>query len=237
MFMGRQTNNSNGVNVNTNLYSSYSDTARVTLGAWNQQLSLKIHPFKGVNADGVRQYASDNTEIINTSITVDNATALLEGIKKEVIPALKGEKGEFTKQASISMGAAENRKVLTILIDDDGDPALRIAVGVSESGIAADSNILTHKFNKKEYLASYDPHTGENVPVTVYADFENFVKKLESVYDLAPVVSHTINYNNAMKASFGNRNQAASNQPSPSSYSAPTTNFSGSDMGGFLPFN
>ena len=90
MFNSRQTyNNGNTVNVNTRLYTSYSDTAMVVMGAWNSQLSLKVHPFKGLNADGVRQYAQDNTEIINTSITIDNAHALIEAIDNTFDAAVK----------------------------------------------------------------------------------------------------------------------------------------------------
>ena len=43
MFMGKTTNNNNGVNVNSALYSSYSDTCMVKISAWNTNLSIKFH--------------------------------------------------------------------------------------------------------------------------------------------------------------------------------------------------
>ena len=76
--------------------------------------------------------------------------------------------------------------------------------------------------------------------MTVNTDFIGFKNKLNSIHDLAPTVPHAIAYNNAVKSSFNNRNannmnmQASGNQ---AGYSAPTSNFAGSNMGDFLPFN
>ena len=236
MFMGRQYNNNGGVNVNTKFYTSYSDTCMVTIGGWNTNLSVKFHPFKGVNADGIRQYAQDNAEVISTSLTTDNAIALLQGIKDKINPAIK----ESTEASvSVPMGAGDNRKMITVSTDGT-DTFLNIAIHVDENGVAAPENILSHKFNKKEYMVGYNPSTGNGDIVSVNADYENFVKKLEAVYDMVPVVAHSINYNNAMKNSYSNR-QASNNQnlsgSASSSYTAPSTNISGSDMSDFLPFN
>ena len=235
MFMGRQFNNNNGVNVNTKLYTSYSDACMVTIGGWNMNLSVKFHPFKGVNADGVRQYAQDNSEVISTSLTVDNTTALLKGIKEEINPAIEGKKAA---SVSVPMGAGDNRKMLTVSTDGE-KVLLSIAIHVDENGIASAENVLTHQFNTKDYMKGYDPSNGNGDIVTVNADYINFVKKLESIYDIAPVIPHAINYNNAVKASFSNK-QASNNQnvsgSASSSYDAPTTNYTG-DMADFLPFN
>lgn len=235
MFNGTQTNNGNGVNVNSRLYSSYSDTAMITLGGWNLQLSLKVHPFKGMNADGIRQYAKDNSEIITTSITPDNAGALLTGIKDVIRPALK-DKTEGS--VSISMGSNENKKVVTVSTDGN-DVALTIAINVSSEGIASAENTITHKFNKKPYLMNYNPVNGSGTQVDTDSDFENFVKKVESIYDFAPVIAHSINYNNALKASFSsyqNNGGGFHSQNNQGSYQAPSANFSGSEMS-FLPNN
>ena len=223
-------NNSNngGVNVNTRLYTSYSDTAQVVVGAWNAQLSIKFHPFKGVNAEGVRQYAQDRMEIISTSLTVDNTGALLKGIKEKIIPALNDGK---EMKVSVSMGSGENRKVLSVLTDGK-DVSLEIAIRVSEEGVAEEQNILAHKFNKRSYMVNYDEKTGKGEEIEVNADFDNFVKKLEDVYKLSPAVAHSINYNNATKASY--KSGVAINQVQPS-YNAPQIN-SSSELD-FLPLN
>ena len=234
MFMGKQYNNNGGVNVNTKLYTSYSDTCMITIGGWNTNLSIKFHPFKGVNEDGVRQYAQDNAEVISTSLTVDNTTALLKGIPDKIEPALAEKKAE---SVSVPMGSGENRKMLTVSTDGT-DISLSIAIHVDENGVAAPENILTHKFNKKEYMEGYDPTTGNGNIESVNSDYINFVKKLNSIYDFAPSVAHSINYNNAMKSSYSNK-QAANNQnvSGNASYTAPSTNYSGNDMADFLPFN
>lgn len=233
MFNGRQNNNGNGVNVNTRLFTSYSDTCMISLGAWNDKLSLKFHPFKGVNADGIRQYAQDNSEIVSTSLTVDNTTAFLDGIKDKITPALESK---TEASVSITMGMNESRKVLT-LSTDGTDVSLSVIVGVAEDGTADTNNMITHKFNKKEYMSGYDPATGSGEVVSTNADYENFVKKLEGIYDLTPTVPHAINYSNAVRNSYGNRQQANNNNGGGNqNYQAPVNNYSGNDMTDFLPF-
>lgn len=230
MFNTRQ-NNNNSVSVNTRLYTSHSDACALTIGGWNTQISLKIAPFKGVNADGIRQYAQDSTETIMTSLTVDNTTALLEGIKDKINPAIEAKE---SASVSISIGANNNRKVLTILTDGN-DTFLRLTIGVSDAGIADANNSITHKFNKKEYLVDYDPSTGSGEVVSTNSDFINFVKKLNDIYEFSGAVAHSIKYSDSIKASFSsNKNYTA---PSANTYTAPTTNIPNGDMSSFLPFN
>jgi len=233
MFMGRTTNNNNGVNVNSALYTSYSDTCMVKISAWNTNLSIKFHPMKGVNADGIRQYAQDNTEIISTSLTVDNTSALLEGIKSVMEPAI-AEKREAS--VSVAMGSAENRKVLTVKTDGK-DIFLIIAIGVNDQGVASNNNILSHTFNKKEYVVGYNPSTGSGETVVANADYDNFVEKLKDIYKLTAATAHAINYNNALKASFGNRQNNNNQGTINAGYNAPSSTYNGNDMGDFLPFN
>lgn len=233
MFMGKATNNNNGVNVNSALYTSYSDACMVKVSAWNTNLSIKFHPMKGVNADGIRQYAQDNTEIISTSLTVDNTSALLEAIKNKFASAVEEKREE---SVSVVMGAAENRKVLTLKTDGN-DIYLSIAIGVNDQGITNSNNVLTHTFNKKEYIVGYDPTTGSGEKVFANADYDNFVEKLKDIYKLTAATAHAINYNNALKSSFSNKSAMTNNMNTNPGYSAPSINYSGSDMGDFLPFN
>ena len=232
MFNSRQTyNNGNTVNVNTRLYTSYSDTAMVVMGAWNSQLSLKIHPFKGLNADGVRQYAQDNTEIINTSITIDNAHALIEAIDNTFDAAVKEKREE---SVAIQIGNGENKKSLT-LSTDGSDIYLIIAIGIDDNGVASEQNIIRHKFNKRSYVIGYDPETGGGVEVLANSDYDSFVAKIRSIEDLSPTIAHSINYSNQLKQSYSSRNANQNNYSN--NYSAPTTNFTGGEMSDFLPMN
>lgn len=238
MFMGNQNNNNSGVNVNTKLYTSYSDTAMIVLSAWNQQISVKVHPLKGVDGNGLRQYASDKTEIISTSLTLENATTLLEGVKEKLRPALES-KG--SNKVSVSMGDADNRKVLSLGVEGE-DTYFEIAVNVSDDGKAEESNIIKHIFEKKSYMEGYDPVTGSGTMVTVNSGFENFIKKIEDVYNLSPSVAHSINYSNAVKQSFKNNrsfnnNNNGGNNGGNSGYSAPVMNMTPDAMNDFIPFN
>lgn len=233
-YNNRPSNNNNSVNVNTQLYTSYSDQCMIKIGAWNQQLSLKFHPAKGVNADGLRIYAQENAEIINTSLTVDNATALLEGVKEKIEPA---RKDHTAGSISVPIGSGENKKVLTIKTDGT-DMFVELAVHVGENNAADPSNILTHKFNKRTVITNYNPADGSGEISEVESDYLNFIKKIECVYDLAPATAHAINYNNAIKQSFANRNNNMGNQAAQPAYQAPNvSNYSGADMSDFLPYN
>lgn len=220
--MFRANNNGNGVNLNTRLYTSYSDTCMLVLGAWNDKLSLKFHPMKGVNADGIRQYAQDNTEIVNTSLTTDNTIAFLTGIDDKIMPALKESKAETV---SVTMGINENRKVVTVGTDGK-EVWLSVIINVAENGVADASNELKHTFNKKEYMTGYDPSTGTGTEtVNTNSDFLNFVSKLREIYNLSGAAAHAANYANAIKSSYSNKQAMQMNdQPS---YSAPTMNYTG----------
>ena len=86
MFFGKSNFGGNNINVNTNgLFQSYSDTSLVTVGAWNQQLSVKIRPAIGKDENGLTQYAQNKEQIINTSITQENAIVLVKAYEKEGI--------------------------------------------------------------------------------------------------------------------------------------------------------
>lgn len=230
MFYGKSNNNGSGVNVNTSFYTSYSDTSLLTVGGWNRNISVKLSPATGKDANGVTQY--DTTNNIITSIREENAIALVEGFEKEIEPAIKN--GTNAK-VTIAMGDGENKKAFSIIYDGN-DAYLEIATGVKEDGTTEENNVLTHKFNKKSYMVNYNwaDGTGEEVPTE--ADLYNFVEKMRACQDLVPTVAHSINYSNANKAAYKN-NQNSSYNNANNNYSAPTNNFSGSDMGDFLPYS
>ena len=238
MFLGGKSNLKNELNVNSALYVSYSDTCMLKVAAWNQQLSVKFHPVKGTNADGVRIYATDRTEIVQTSLTVDNTTALLTGIKEKILPALEGK---LEASVSVTMGDGANKKVMTIKTDGNDVFAI-IAINVSDNNTTTEENILPHKFNKKSYMTNYDPATGSGEEVVTHADFENFIKKLNDIYELDAAVPHAINYNTAMKASFKAAQQNSQQSNNFNSYSNNNTASNATEtftsMDDFsLPFN
>ena len=71
MFGTRQNNgNSNVVNVNSQIYRSYSDTAQLTVSAWNKNLSIVVNPFTGRDQQNKRKYEkNDDPTSIATALT------------------------------------------------------------------------------------------------------------------------------------------------------------------------
>jgi hypothetical protein len=237
-FNNKPTNSKQEVNLNTNFYTSYSETAQVTAGGWNNQLSVKVKPCIGTDANGIRQYAEDKSQTVSTSITPENAIALIEGYEAEIVPAINGEKESGA--TSIVMGSAEQRKVLTIGYEN-GNAYLSVAVALDENGKAGGE--IRHTFNKKSYLINYNPATGRHEEKIVEADLINFIDKVKSVKDLAPVTAHAIKYNEMSRAAYtGNTNNTTSTtyhaNTTPSQvntgYQAPVTN--STSMDDFLPF-
>ena len=237
MFYTKGNNTKQEVNVNTNVYNSYSETAQVNVGAWNNQLSIKMKPCVGQDANGIRQYAEDRSQIITTSITPENAICLIEGFEAAVLPAIRGEKDSGA--ASIVMGAQDQRKILTIGYNN-GNAYLSIAVALDESGKAGGE--IKHTFNKKSYLTDYNPSIGNPVEKSVEADLFNFMDKVRSVKDLAPIIAHSIKYNEMNRSAFtGNANTGNTYQTNTYSQSAPSNGgyqapVSTSESMDFLPF-
>ena len=242
MFFGKTTATKQEVNVNTKLFSSYSDTALVNADAWNAQLSIKVRPCVGTDANGTRQYAEDRSQIIYTSITQDNAICLVDGFEKEVLPAVKGEKESGS--VSIVMGSAEQRKILTIGYENK-EAYFSIAINLDAEGKAG--TVIRHVFNKKEYLVNYDPNVGKPEESSVESELFGFMHKVNAVKDFAPIVPHAIKYSDASRASYTNNNSNNTSnynnynnqntQNTNSGYQAPTTAVEGNDMDFLTPWN
>lgn len=232
---GNFNNNGGRATVNTRLYSSYADDSLLTLYAWNENISVKFHPVTGVNADGLKQYAQENTDIVNTSLVPENCIALLAGIEDNIIPALEEKKAA---SVSITSGSGANKKVLSITTDGETVKAV-IFVSVSEEGVADPNNKIEHTFKKRNYLVDYNPETGSGDVVDVNTDFEIFVQKISEIYNLDASIPHAIKYFEAVRNNYNtNRYAASANNVGNTNYQAPTTNYtSEGSISDFLPFN
>ena len=114
----KSNNSRQEINLNTSLYTSFSETAQLNAGAWNKQLSINLKPCVGKDANGLRQYAEDRSQIISTSITPENAIALITGFEKEVLPAINGVKDNGSVSIVISADNGDARKILTVGYED-----------------------------------------------------------------------------------------------------------------------
>jgi hypothetical protein len=195
-------NNRQNVSWNTNVYASFGDDSMLSLSAWNRNVSIKIRPAVGKNSDGLTQYADNNAQIVNTALTEENTEVVIEGIEKEVLPALKGEKE--TGSVTVVAGADNYRKMITI--GYDGTTAyISVALNISDEGTT--NTVIRHNFNTKSYYVDYNPETGSKEEKNVQSDFMNFYHKLLVFRDhLNPVIAHSINYDNMYRNTSGNYN-------------------------------
>lgn len=228
----RSNNSRQEINLNTSLYTSYSETAQLNAGAWNKQLSINLKPCVGKDANGLRQYAEDRSQIISTSITPENAIALITGFEKEVLPAINGVKDNGSVSIVISADNGDARKILTIGYENS-IAYLSIAIGINETGVA--SNVIKHTFNKRQYLTNYVSTTGSAEEVVVETDLINFMNKVYSVKDLSPIIAHSVKYNDMVKAAYHRTNQNYQNSTPQQNFQANTTNVN--SMEDFLPFD
>lgn len=228
----RSNNSRQEINLNTSLYTSYSETAQLNAGAWNKQLSINLKPCVGKDANGLRQYAEDRSQIISTSITPENAIALITGFEKEVLPAINGVKDGGSVSIVISADNGDARKILTVGYED-GIAYLSIAIGINETGVA--SNVIKHTFNKRQYLTNYVSSTGSAEEVVVETDLINFMNKIYAIKDLSPVIAHSVKYNDMVKAAYQRTNQNYQNSTPQQNFQANTTNVN--SMEDFLPFD
>ena len=157
----QSSNNGNGgfnnqINVTTRLYNSYSDTAALNVSAWNEQISIRLSPFRGKSPEGIRLYSQDNNECIQTALTMDNVSALLEGINDTIIPSLVDKTPGVV---AVMVGTMANKKI--VAIDTDGtDVELTIYVGVDtiqqmvlEKSMNRMQTLLHLQRNLKKYIS------------------------------------------------------------------------------------
>ena len=174
----RSNNSRQEINLNTNLYTSFSETAQLNVGAWNKQLSIQLKPCVGKDANGLRQYAEDKSQIINTSITPENAIALITGFEKEVLPAIKFNKKMYLTDYVSSTGSAQEVIVETDLINfmnkvysvKDLSPIIPHAIKYNDMVKAA----YQQKFSNQNYQNS-TPNQTFQANVTNVNNMEDFL--------------------------------------------------------------
>lgn len=226
-------NNFNQISVTTKLYASYSDDSSLIVSAWNEQISIRLNPFRGKSPEGVRLYSQDNNECIMTALSMDNVSALLEGIYSTIYPALIDKK---STNVAIVIGSTTNKKTLVISTDGN-DIDLTIYVGVDENNVAKEGNCISHRFNKKEWIKDYNPSSGEGEIHETNADFIAFKEKLNEVYKLSSAVVHALKKNEAYKNSYSGSNNTYNNNSNNAEYQAPIANAGTSNMSDFIPYN
>ena len=244
---GRNSNqNNNGVNVNTTFKTFFSDLSSLTIGAWNGQISIRLIPCTGTDANGLRQY--DQNRRANTALYPEKADALRKGIVDVIIPALKnisdGVDVSLPVSVSVSMGNNEKKNVLSVEIDNDQNQKprvyLRLYQMIREDNSTDPQNIYSYVFGENSYVTNYDYRTGKFAgEKDVESEWDVFYDILCRAVDILPISAHGVRYVNQLSSRFSNTNSGntGNNFPAPTpAYEAPVSSFMGTeDMG--LPFN
>jgi len=227
--------NRNDVSVNTNLKTSNSDTSSLNIQAWNQNISLRISPATGVDANGVTQY--EKTRRGNASLSMEGAAALLDAFKRIILPTydqvIKGEipcPDELSVCVETGRSPKKNLVFLKIKNPSDGsnvpDAYVEIHQAVTDENIADGGNIFTHKFPKRKVFINMNTMTGVGTPTYANSDLNIFLNILGDTNLLLPFSEHVSKYtkeraklgggntqgNTGFNPGFGGNNF---NQPSP----------------------
>ena len=184
------------VNVNTKLYTSYSDTSLLTVSAWNNNLSLKFHPIKGVNPEtGAKQFAQNINELTNVSISPEAAYSLIEGIENIIIPAI-GEKEE--KRIVYMLGSENARRCFSIFTkkDDDSDNVSVYLSASYDNSVEFEDNpntYIEHKLSTRKFRNKSDK---SDEIMIVQADLLDKLKKIDN---LSQTIEHGVIYTSKLK--------------------------------------
>ena len=238
----------NNINCSTKIRTFFGELSAFQLSFWNENLSVKINPIKGVNSEGIREYDFDSKAI--TAFGSDKATALAKNITETILPLVEkvynGELKSIENPVTISSEIGGNKGNVVVFRyknDNNGTPAVYFAI---------QSKFTTPEGQEQTYEYAYK---FEKTPVQVTEGEETVTKMVESeflfmlnfmknLYKMAGI-SHEDRLTAAVQATFNNRNnnynnnynnqggqtmgnQSYSTQGAPaaeSTYSAPVTTF------------
>jgi hypothetical protein len=233
------------INVNTRIKSFYNDKACLALSFWNDNLSIKINPILTIGFDGKRQY--DYNRRGNTTITAEKCVALRQKIDELIMPHLSEiARGEYDGTVAISTiagGPSSCAVGVGVKKDENGISNISVTIygGVDSNGRALKDATYTYIFSKTEIIEDYDPDTGAGTKTNVEAEFQFFYDKLKTIADMFGTAAHSDKSDSAGSAKFGGRNFGTDNggfqnsfgsttqpqqtQGTPSTYSAPVSDF------------
>lgn len=203
-------NQQNSPSVNTTLTNIYTQEASLTIRAWNKFLSLEFaKAIDDVDENGLAKYDTDNSHHMRTTLTYEKCIVLKKCYDKILRPAIV--EGTPKSISILIRGANGEKKILTLGFNGEA-PFIRIACGLSESGIASTDNTITMTLRPVEYYTDYNILTGESEAVEqVYIDLDKFMECVEQVGVNGFLVGHAIRYGNALYASYSNSRNAGSN--------------------------
>ena len=184
MAFGTQQNNDkdNTPNINTRSYVFMNkdgfDPSALTVGAWNEMLSLRINPA----LDKSRQTENkvfDYDKSVSTSLTAEKVTLLLYKITKEVIPAI--EAGE-DKSVGIPLNGGESLLVVGTgkRYTNEITPFLAIHKSLNNDTKKPEMSMF-YEFKRSYTIDDYDEKTGTYEKNSgIHSEFKLFIELLRA---------------------------------------------------------
>ena len=158
----------------------------ILLGMWdNSFFTFKIHSVKD---NPTEKEVFDYNKGIGTAINLEKAMVLLEGLRDEVIPALKEGK---EKSIGVNVSGTNVFTIGTKHINGNTVPYIGIFVGLNES--RKPENFAMYELKSSQAILDYNHETGEFNSGTVNSEIlllERFLS--EGIKALTNTVAHSI---------------------------------------------
>lgn len=243
---GNYNNNSANQSVNTKIKTFFGDLSSLQLTYWNDNISIKINPLTGVNAEGIKQY--DFTKRVSTSLIPEKCLALANRIDEKIKPEIKKVKqnGVLAEAVSVSVQIPTKKSIVVVEYknDESTKPALYLTIytNVSDDNKASENDTYSYKFSKVITIDNYDPTSGTGNQVFEEAEFDFFYEKIRKIADAIGTAAHSVNCDNASgksgsksssNSNFTNFSNGNNTQAQMNNYSAPVSQFNADEF----PFN
>ena len=206
-------NNDRGpsVNVNTTVDTFWSDLSSLTIGCWNDKITLRWLPALQKDERGLTHYNKDAK--ISTSVSHVKIAALLQRYEqrlKDMVEAGEdpGEKGKSIMIPITPKDGGTAGLFIQYKRDEKGKPALYLTYAKQLMEVGADPrNIISYKFNELSMMDDMSPEAGGGEQVEVKAEFDYFMQILRSHILMTGLNSHSTRYSNG----FTKQNSAGAN--------------------------
>lgn len=198
------------LNVNTGIVTFYSDISCLSIGGWNDKISLRWSPVLGKDANGLTKY--DKEHYAMTGLSFANAAALYARYVKHLKDKIdkREDPGEGSNVA-VPIRSKDGSVTVVVIeykCDENGAPGVYLTLGknAGPNGVAAD-NRISYKFNDIEMMDDMNLDTGACTEVKEFGEFDNFIEILRSRMTMTGLGAHATRYSNALGNKFSkNRN-------------------------------
>lgn len=200
------------VNVNTGVETFWSSISSLSVGCYNDKISLRWLPAAGVDERGYTRY---NTEAkVSTCLSHVKINALLKKYDKHMKDLVEAG-GDPADGKSVMVPINSKAGLSGLFIeykkDDNGKPALYLTFARNLTEVGADpANIIRYKFGELSLKVDMSPETGGGTQEEDHAEFDYFMDILRSHILMTGLNSHSTKYSNAFsKKTFGASAQPA----------------------------